>query len=130
MSGTSLLRAFAVLFGLLAISNLLKPLEIGGSTGFVLLGNRLSGTANMIVAPLFGVYLAIYAAGIWRQRAYALPMGIVYAAYVLVNLVMWTLTSPYAADSSLAFGIAYTSIAVGVSGGAALLLLRSRDQLS
>jgi len=38
------LTVAAILFGLLAISNLLKPLEIGPTTGFVFLGKRLSGT--------------------------------------------------------------------------------------
>jgi len=130
MKGATLLKAFAALFGLLAVSNLLKPLEIGSSTGFVLLGNRLSGTANLIAGPIFGLYLGAYALAIWQKRAHALPMGIAYAAYVILNLVMWTTRSPYAAESSAAFGLIYTIIAVGVSSGAALLLYQNRAQLS
>ena len=75
----------AVLFGLLAISDLTKPLQAsfgaGLRPGFVLFGHRLSGTANAVVGPLFGLYLFVYAAGIWRMRRWAVPMGAVYAAY-------------------------------------------------
>src|SRR5262249_22561619 len=67
-----LLTVFALLFGLLPISDLAKPLEasLGGGLrpGFVLLGHRLSGAANAVVGPLFGLYLLVYAAGIWRMR--------------------------------------------------------------
>src|SRR3989454_8602101 len=74
-----LLTAFAVLFGILALSDLAKPIEagLGGDLrpGFVFFGHRLSGTANAVVGPLFGLYLLLYAAGIWRMRRWALPMG-------------------------------------------------------
>src|ERR1051326_2304896 len=86
----SALTVFAVLFLVLAISNFLKPLQIGGDhTGFVFLGRRLSGTANAVVGPLFGVYLLVYAIGIWRRRRFALTMGALYAAYVVVNLILF-----------------------------------------
>ena len=82
------LTTAAVLFGVLAVSNALKPLEIGPQTGFVFFGQRLSGTPNLIMGPLFAIFLALYAAGIWRMRRYALAMGWVYAGYVLVNLAV------------------------------------------
>ena len=67
------LTVFAICFALLAISNLLKPLQIGGDrTGFVLLGTRLSGIPNDIVGPLFGIFLAVYAYGIWNMRRFAM----------------------------------------------------------
>ena len=45
-----LLRVAAVLFALLAVSNLLKPVQLWGvHTGFVLFGHRLSGMANALV---------------------------------------------------------------------------------
>ena len=130
MQSSSVLKVFACLFGLLAISNLLKPLQLGEDVGFVLFGQRLSGTANMIAGPLFGAYLLAYAAGIWRRRKYALPMGLVYAAYVIANLVLWTIRMPDGAESSAAFALTYSVIAIGVSSGAAVLLYRSRDTLS
>src|SRR2546422_11277897 len=52
----SLLTVLALLFGLLAVSDLAKPLaaSLGGGLrpGFVLFGHRLSGTANAVVGPL------------------------------------------------------------------------------
>jgi hypothetical protein len=82
--GTTL-TIFAILFALLAISNLLKPLHVGGAqTGFVFLGTRTGGIANLILGPLFGLILAAYALGIWRMRRYALPLGYAYFAYVIL----------------------------------------------
>ena len=58
----TLLSIFAMLFAVLAVSNLLKPVQIlGEETGFVLFGTRLTGTANLIAGPLAGAYLLAYA---------------------------------------------------------------------
>lgn len=130
MTAPRLLNAFAFLFCLLAISNLLKPLQLADNVGFVLLGQRLTGTANQVAGPIFGLYLATYAAGIFRRRAYALPMGIGYAAYVVANLVMWMTTSEHAGEGGLAFAVVYALIAIGVSSGAALLLQRNKEHLA
>lgn len=124
------LKAFAILFGLLAVSNFLKPLQLGPDVGFVLLGQRLTGTANMVAGPIFGAYLLAYAIGVWRLKRYALPMGIAYAIYVLANLVLWNFRKPEGADTSLAFGLAYMAVAVGVSAGSAYLLARNRERLA
>lgn len=130
MQSTSVLKVFAGLFALLAVSNLLKPLQLSDDVGFVLLGQRLEGTANMIAGPLFGAFLAIYAAAIFRMKSYALPMGLAYAGYVIVNLVMWNFRMPEGAETSLLFGLAYSAVAVGVSGGAAYLLMQNKHELS
>jgi hypothetical protein len=125
-----LLTAFAVLFGLLAVSDLAKPLEASAGAGlrpgFVLLGHRLSGTANAIVGPLFGLYLLVYAIGIWRMRRWALPMGVAYAVYVLVNLFLFTFRDPDPWREGLAFGAIYAAVALGVSWGAVWALSRRR----
>jgi len=127
------LTTFAVLFGLLAVSNLLKPLQIGGArTGFVFFGQRLSGTPNAILGPLFGLYLLVYAVGIWRLRRFALPMAYAYAAYVIANLVAFTVRGepePEPGMRPFFFGIVYAAVAIGVSGGAALLLARRKADL-
>lgn len=122
------LTAAAVLFTLLALSNLSKPLELNPEQGFVFLGHRLRGVANGIMGPLFGLYLLAYAGGIWRMRRWALGMGVAYAGYVVVNLVCFTLFGP-PQEGSLLFGLVYMLIAVGVSGGAAWLLARRREEL-
>jgi hypothetical protein len=122
----------AVLFALLGVSNLLKPLQIGGQqTGFVFFGQRLAGTANTILGPMFGIALLAYAVGIWRMRRWALPLGWGYAGYVLVNLFLFTVRNPEASDSQhRAFGLVYTAVALGVSWGAALILRRRADELT
>jgi hypothetical protein len=122
----------AVLFGLLGVSNLLKPLQIGGAeTGFVFFGQRLAGTANTIIGPLFGVALLAYAVGIWGMRRWALPLGWAYAGYVLVNLFLFTARNPGAfAAGRRVFGIVYTAVALGISWGAALVLRRRADELT
>jgi hypothetical protein len=125
------LTVFAILFGILAVSNLLKPLQLGAETGFVLLGKRLSGSPNAIAGPLFGLYLLVYAAGIWRLRRYALPMAWLYAAYVVVNLVLFTVRSERPPGIGyVLFGLVYMAVAVGVSGGAAVLLARRSADLT
>jgi hypothetical protein len=125
-------KVFAVLFALLAISNLLKPLQFGGEqTGFVFFGQRLSGTANMIAGPLFGIYLLVYAYGLWRMKRFALPMGHAYATYVVLNLIMFTAkNTPPPGIGYQIFGIVYSLIAVGVAGGAAYLLTKYKAELS
>jgi hypothetical protein len=125
------LTTFAVLFAVLAVSNLLKPLRLGGEqTGFVLFGERLSGTANAVAGPLFGAFLLAYAAGIWRMRRFALGMAYAYAAYVIVNLVLFNVRTPQPPGAGyLLFGIVYAAVAIGVSSGAAYLLAKRRPEL-
>lgn len=119
------LRFFAVLFALLAISNFTKPLEMQPEHGFVFLGERLRGTPHLLVAPLFGAFLAIYAWGLWNARRFALPMGILYAGWVPLNMYLFTVRSPEELGRNSLFGITYMIIAVGVSLGAMIALMRS-----
>lgn len=126
-----LLTTFAVLFALLAGSNLLKPLQLGGAqTGFVFFGERLTGTANTIAGPLFGLFLLVYALGIWNMRRFALPMARLYAAYVIVNLVLFTIRTPVPPGVGYAvFGLVYSVVAIGISVWAAVALGRRRADL-
>lgn len=124
-----LLTIAAVLFGLLAISNFLKPVLANANTGFVFLGHRLSGMPNDILGPVFGLILVAYVMGIWRMRRFALPLGWAYAAYVVVNMVLFSM---YTTDKtpSPAFMIATLVLGLGVPIGAALVLTQRRAQLS
>jgi hypothetical protein len=118
---------FAILFGLLAVSNFLKPLEIGETTGFVFLGQRLQGLPNLIVAPLFGAYLATMAVGIWRLRPWVLPMVWAYLAYVVANLVLFRLIGPpMPGDGAgrIVFSLVYMTVAIGIPLATALQLRR------
>lgn len=125
------LTIFAILFGILAISNLLKPLQIGGEqTGFVFFGVRLSGLWNTIVGPLFGVFLAVYAWGIWNMRRFAMPMAHFYATYVVLNLILFTMIQPEPESTAFKiFSLVYAAVAIGVSVGAAIELTRRKNEL-
>jgi len=124
-----MLRMFALLFSLMALSDLLTPFADTMRTGFVLFGQRLTGTANAVVAPLFALFLAGYAYSIWTERRVALPLGVAYAVYVVANLVSWSLRKPAGETLDPVFAVLYLIVAVGVSSGAAVLLYRRRRQL-
>jgi hypothetical protein len=126
------LRVAAVLFALLAVSNLLKPFQLWGEhTGFVLFGHRLSGHANAIVGPLCGLYQLVYALGCWRQKRFALPMAYAYAAYVIVNLALFVASQPpTSGDGRMLLGLIYAVVAIGVSSGTAALLTAHRASLT
>jgi hypothetical protein len=127
------LTALAAAMALMALSNLWKPvaqhLTPASSAGFVFFGTRLHGTANAIVGPLFGVLLAFYAYGVWRLRRWVVPLATAYAAYVVLNLTLFTLRTPSVERPPLLFMLAYAAIAIGVSAGGAAALILGRDRL-
>ena len=123
-----LLTLFAILFALLAISNISKPFS-GGRAGFVFLGTRTSGVENAILGPAFGIFLLIYTIGIWRQRRFALPMAWAYAIWVPINIFLFTMKTPHN-WRTLGFGLIYTAIALGVSWGSAITLMRRKASLN
>ena len=129
--GTSL-TVIAILFAILAITDILKPMKLEGpTTGLVFFGVRQTGTANLILGPLMGLILLFYAAGIWRMRRYAMPLGWLYAVYVIVNLGLYTQLNPPAKTSGeMVFGGVYMVLAITITVGTALLLTRRRSELA
>jgi hypothetical protein len=123
------LTAAAILFGVLVISNALKPLQIGDQTGFVFLGERLTGNGNLL-GVVFAAYLAVYAYGIWTMRRYAIAMGWIYAAYVVVNLVLFPFRTPTPPGIGYQiFGLVYAIVAIGMSAGTAWVLTKRANEL-
>ncbi|HXZ87925.1 MAG TPA: hypothetical protein VEF07_05105 [Candidatus Binataceae bacterium] len=118
----------AILFALLALSNFLKPVLADAHTGFVFFGIRLSGVPNDILGPLFGLILVIYGIAIWQMRRIALPLGWAYAAYVVVNMVLFSM---HTTDKPLspAFMVATLVLGLGVPIGSAIVLTQKRAQL-
>ena len=100
---------------LLALSNIWKPLS-GGRAGFVFFGTKTAGVANAILGPAFGIFLLIYALGIWRRKRWALPMAWVYAAYVPINLTLFTIKPPERWQQSL-LSVLPTSLSRSASHG-------------
>jgi hypothetical protein len=116
----------------MVISNLHKPFAHHPGEGFVFFGTRLSGTANKIVAPIFAAFLAVYVYGILAMRKFALPLGIFYAAYVILNMLLFVIKyhgTAVTQEHSWAYLIPYPFVAIGVSSGAAWLLYRRKDDL-
>ena len=125
------LTIFAIGLALMALSNLSKPFKMSSNVGFVFLGTKLSGVPNMVVAPLFGIMLAVLAYGIWTMRRFALPIAYFYAAYVIINLAMFTIHTHGSAEMPpLAGWIGYIVVAVGFSSGAAVMLTRRKAELA
>jgi hypothetical protein len=124
------LTIFAILFGLLAISNFSKPFSHDPGIGFVFMGVRLKGTGNAIMGPLFGLLLATYAYGIWTMRRWALPVAYIYTAWVVVNGVLFSMKNRAEPHPSLAFSIAATAIGIGVPLATALILSRRQNDLT
>jgi hypothetical protein len=127
------LTVFAILLALMALSNFGKTFSHHPGVGFVFFGARLSGVANMIAAPIFGIMLAVYVCGILAMRKFALPLGIFYAAYVIVNMPLFILRyhgTPIMQEHSWAYLVPYPFVAIGVSSGAAWMLYRRRSDLT
>jgi hypothetical protein len=126
------LTILAILFAILAMSDILKPFHLeGATTGLVFFGKRLSGTPDAILAPILGIVLLSYAAGIWRMRRYAMYLGYAYAIYVTANLVLYFARNPPPASHGEAiFGLIYIVFALAFSWGTAMLLSRRKAELT
>ena len=127
----ALLTTIAILFAILALTDIMKPLKLEGpTTGLVFFGTRQTGMANTILGPVMGLILLFYAAGIWRMRRYAMVVGWIYAAYVLINLVLFTqLNPPAKTQGEMIFGIVYMIVAITITVGTAIVLTRRRPEL-
>ncbi len=127
----ALLTIFAIGLALMALSNFSKPFKMSPNVGFVFFGTKLSGVPNMVVAPLFGILLAVLAYGIWTMKRLAIPIAHFYATYVIINLLLFSLRSyGTPAMPPLGFWIIYIAVAVGVSLGAAVILSQRKAELA
>jgi hypothetical protein len=65
------------------------------------------------------------------MRRYAMYLGFAYAIYVTVNLALFTATNPPPSSrADIIFGIVYSILALAVSWGTAILLSRSKADLT
>jgi len=126
------LTVMAVLFVVLAISDFTKALQYANNPavgGLVVVGHKFEGVAiNLVVGPLFGMVLLTYAYGIWKMRAWVLPLSFVYAFYVPYNLVLFWFTHT-TGPRSIGFIVFYLAIALTGSVGTALYLAYHRERL-
>lgn len=124
------LTIFSLLFVLLAISDFLKPVLERPGVGFVFMGVRLSGTGNLILGPLFGFMLLIFAYGIWTMRRYALPVAYIFTAWVIVNTVLYSMKHRADPQPSIAVAIFSTVVGVGIPLATAIVLSRRSAELT
>jgi hypothetical protein len=126
------LTVMTILFVVLAISDFTKALQFANNPavgGLVVFGHKFHGVAhNLVLGPLFGIVLLIYAHGIWRLRAWVLPLSIVYAFYVPYNLVLFWYTH-LEGPRSIGFIVGYLAIALTGSIGTAIYLAYHRERL-
>ncbi|HVN29839.1 MAG TPA: hypothetical protein VMT64_15190 [Candidatus Binataceae bacterium] len=124
------LTAVAILLVVAAISDLTKVLQHAHADhlGLVILGHRFTRPlANIVLGPLFALFLACYAYGIWNMRAWVIPLALFYAFYVPVNEVLfWSLHYP--GPPTRGFILFYLLVSLASSIGAALVLaFRQRE---
>ena len=122
-----------VLFVVLALSDFTKSLQFANDPavgGLVMFGHKFRGVAhNLMLGPIFGIILLIYAYGIWNLRAWVLPLAIVYAFYVPYNLVLFWFTH-FDSHPSISFIVGYLAIALVGSIGTAIYLAYHRERLA
>ncbi len=122
------LTIFAVLFALLAISNFLKPFHLEPNEGFVFLGTKLTGAANAVMGPLFGIILLVYAYGIWAMRKFALQVAYIFLLWVLLNMILFTVKNQ--STQPLAANLAAAIVGIGVPLASAIVLRQRRADLT
>ena len=124
------LTLMAVLFVVLAFSDFTKALQYRNNPavgGLVIAGHKFEGVGkNLVLGPLFGIFLLTYAFGIWRLKRWVIPISVFYAFYVPANMVLfWSLhqlTPP-----TVRFIVIYLILSLSGSVGTALYLAYHRD---
>jgi hypothetical protein len=116
----------ALLFALIALSNFLKPFHLFPNDGFVFLGTKLTGTANAVVAPLFGIILLVYAYGVWAMRKFALPVAYICVLCVILNMVLFTMKN----GDTRPLPFINIVVGTGVPLATAIVLTRRRAELA
>lgn len=123
----TLLTIFAILFGLLALSNFSKPFLHGGN--FVFLGAKMTGGANLVLSILFGILLAAYAYGIWTMHKYALAIAYFFFPWVVLNTILFAMKNRPSGQQPV-MGIAILAIGLGVPLASLIILHRRRAELA
>lgn len=100
-------------------------------TGIVFLGVRHTGASATILGILVGAFLLFYAAGIWRMKRYAVTVAWIYAAYVTLNVTLFTIRNPApSTPGAMIFAIVYLIGAVTLTVVTAIVLTRRGADLS
>ena len=73
--------------------------------------------------------LTVYAIAIWQMRRFAMPLGLAYAAYVVANMILFSIRTTDKPPGA-AFLIATLVVGLGVPIGAAIVLTVKRASLA
>ena len=91
----------------------------------------LSSAAGLWLAAAVGLLMLAYAWGAWNLRRWALPMGVAYAVFVVLNIVLFAAFQNLVGQPQYwLLGALFTLIGVGVTGTAAYLLYSHRHELA
>jgi hypothetical protein len=86
-------RVCAVLIVLRSFTDFAKLFQ-GDAATLVLFGRILHGSDAALPSLAVGLFMLVAGIGMWIGARWALPMAAVYALYVAVNLLSWTITNP------------------------------------
>lgn len=117
------LSLYAALFAGLAVFDLFRPLSVHH---YMYFGWRPSGVKTAILVLAISSVNLIYALGIWQMRRWALPMGCVYAAVVILNIVDFLLGRYALLSPDLIVSII---VAIALACGSVILLYRRKASL-
>ena len=101
------------------------------ATGIMFLGVLHTGPSATILGVLLAAILFFYAIGIWRMKRYAMMVAWSYAAYVILNVTLFTIrTPPPRTRGAILFAVAYLIGAITLTVSSAMSLTRRRSELS
>jgi hypothetical protein len=86
-------RVCAVLIALRSLTNFRKVFA-GDDVVLVFFGQILRGSDAALPSVLIGLLMLATGIAMWTGGKWALPLIAVYAAYVFVNLIGWTVANP------------------------------------
>ena len=137
------IRACGLLIALRSLTNFAKLLQ-GDEATLVTFGQILHGGDAAVPAALIGLFMLVTGVAMLVGSRWAGPLVAVYALYVAVNLVTWTITNPGEIERvgrrlssnpdptalwwiGAAGFFGYCIVAIGTTAGPAWLLRRRAD---
>jgi len=114
-----LLKALAVLLALRGTANLFKP--FGAGSALVILGRTLPVTSPL--GPIIGLWMIAFAVGILLRKRWAVPLGMAYAAFATLNIILFPIVSGLG-DLPVWFYVLFTIGGIAAPWAAVILLQR------
>ena len=135
-------RICAALIAFRSLTNLGKLFQ-GDEAVLVFFGQILRAGDSAVPALAVGLFMLVTGIAMWRPATWAFPLLAAYAAYVPLNLILWTASNPEeltrvggqvssATDPAQLqlFGaltmVVYSIVAVGTTAGPAWILWKQR----